>query len=112
MTARTIRQRVPAYEITEGAGVTVHRSIVTPALRNLDPFLLLDRFGSDDPDEYITGFPNHPPRGFINLPQYSTALHHADDGLAVLLLNHSPALNNARRLTRPDHLHAEYADSI
>jgi hypothetical protein len=65
MTLRTIRQRVSAIEVTEGAGVTVHRSIGTPALKNLDPFLMLDHFGSDDPDEYIAGFPDHPHRGFI-----------------------------------------------
>ena len=65
MTMRTIHQRVPAHEVTEGAGVTVHRSIGTPALRNLDPFLMLDHFGSDNPDEYIAGFPEHPHRGFI-----------------------------------------------
>lgn len=65
MSTRTIRQRVAAHEVTEGAGVTVHRSIGTPALRNLDPFLLLDHFGSDNPDEYIAGFPDHPHRGFI-----------------------------------------------
>jgi hypothetical protein len=67
MTLRTIRQRVSAFEVTEGAGVTVHRSIGTPALKNLDPFLMLDHFGSDDPDEYIAGFPDHPHRGFITL---------------------------------------------
>lgn len=65
MSTRTIRQLVPAFEVTEGAGVTVHRSIGTPALKNLDPFLMLDHFGSDDPDEYIAGFPEHPHRGFI-----------------------------------------------
>lgn len=65
MNTRRIRQLVPAFEVTEGAGVTVHRSIGTPALRNLDPFLMLDHFGSDDPDEYIAGFPDHPHRGFI-----------------------------------------------
>ncbi len=65
MTLRTIRQRVPALEVTEGAGVTVHRSIGTPVLKNLDPFLMLDHFGSDNPDEYIAGFPEHPHRGFI-----------------------------------------------
>jgi len=65
MNTRRIRQLVPAFEVTEGAGVTVHRSIGTPALKNLDPFLMLDHFGSDDPDEYIAGFPDHPHRGFI-----------------------------------------------
>jgi hypothetical protein len=65
MNTRRIRQLVPAFEVTEGAGVTVHRSIGTPALKNLDPFLMLDHFGSDNPDEYIAGFPEHPHRGFI-----------------------------------------------
>ena len=67
MTQRTIRQLVRAMEISEGAGVTVHRTIGTPALRNLDPFLMLDHFGSDNPNEYIAGFPDHPHRGFITL---------------------------------------------
>jgi redox-sensitive bicupin YhaK (pirin superfamily) len=51
--------------VSEGAGVTVHRTIGTPALRQLDPFLMLDHFSSDDPDDYIAGFPDHPHRGFI-----------------------------------------------
>jgi redox-sensitive bicupin YhaK (pirin superfamily) len=65
MTTRNIRQLVQARAVSEGAGVTVHRGIGTPALKNLDPFLMLDHFGSDDPDEYIAGFPDHPHRGFI-----------------------------------------------
>lgn len=60
----TTTRLVPAIEHTEGAGVTVHRTIGTPALRNLDPFMLLDHFSSDDPDDYIAGFPSHPHRGF------------------------------------------------
>ncbi|HEC18865.1 MAG TPA: pirin family protein [Gammaproteobacteria bacterium] len=61
---RTIAQCVPSLAVTEGAGVTVHRSIGTPALHHLDPFLMLDYFNSDRPDEYIAGFPEHPHRGF------------------------------------------------
>jgi redox-sensitive bicupin YhaK (pirin superfamily) len=50
-------------ETTDGAGVRLRRSIATPVLDYLDPFLLLDHFGSDDPDDYIAGFPMHPHRG-------------------------------------------------
>lgn len=67
MTTRHIQQLVQAAPLAEGAGVTVHRTIGTPALRHLDPFLMLDHFGSDNPDEYIAGFPDHPHRGFITL---------------------------------------------
>lgn len=62
---RSISQIIQAMPLTEGAGVTVHRSIGTPALRNLDPFLMLDYFSSNNPDDYIAGFPSHPHRGFI-----------------------------------------------
>ena len=55
---------IPAMETSEGAGVTVYRSIGIPSLRNYDPFMLLDQIGSDNPDEYIAGFPSHPHRGF------------------------------------------------
>ncbi len=62
---RPVKELIRAAEVTEGAGVTVRRTIGTPALKNLDPFLMLDHFGSSDPDEYIAGFPPHPHRGFI-----------------------------------------------
>lgn len=55
---------VPAMAVSEGAGVIVHRTIGTPALRNYDPFLLLDHISSDNPNDYIAGFPPHPHRGF------------------------------------------------
>lgn len=65
MTLRSVIRNIQAQAVSEGAGVTVHRTIGTQALRNLDPFLMLDHFGSDNPNEYIAGFPDHPHRGFI-----------------------------------------------
>jgi hypothetical protein len=62
---KTIDRVVAATPVREGAGVLVHRTIGTPACRHLDPFLMLDHFGSDNPNEYIAGFPDHPHRGFI-----------------------------------------------
>lgn len=67
MDTRHVTRLVASHELTEGAGVTVHRTLGTPTLRHLDPFLLLDHFSSDNPDEYIAGFPDHPHRGFITL---------------------------------------------
>ena len=64
MNIRDITQIVSAQEVTEGAGVSVFRSIGTRARRNLDPFLMLDQFSTYNPDDYIAGFPNHPHRGF------------------------------------------------
>lgn len=61
---REVTQLVQAMEVTEGAGVHVYRTIGTPARKNLDPFLMLDQFNTDDPDDYIAGFPEHPHRGF------------------------------------------------
>jgi quercetin 2,3-dioxygenase len=52
----------PIY-VMEGAGVRLQRSIATKKLDYLDPFLLFDHFGSDDPEDYLAGFPMHPHRG-------------------------------------------------
>ena len=61
---RTIRQAIPATATSDGAGVKLRRSIgAAPGLR-LDPFLMLDEFGTDRPEDYIAGFPPHPHRGF------------------------------------------------
>jgi redox-sensitive bicupin YhaK (pirin superfamily) len=49
---------------TDGAGVKLKRVIGSPSLDLIDPFLLLDEFGSDDPASWIAGFPDHPHRGF------------------------------------------------
>ncbi len=64
MTKRTILGILPAQATSDGAGVRLNRTIGTPALDVLDPFLLLDHFHSDDGADYIAGFPDHPHRGF------------------------------------------------
>jgi len=61
---RDVTRLVRGQPTSDGAGVKLTRVIGTQALPQLDPFLLLDEFGSDDPSAYIAGFPNHPHRGF------------------------------------------------
>jgi len=61
---RYIGKTVTGVPATDGAGVKLKRVIGTPALDMLDPFLMLDEFGSDDPQSWIAGFPEHPHRGF------------------------------------------------
>ena len=51
----------------DGAGVKLTRVINQPSLRYQDPFLMLDEFRSDNPNDYIAGFPPHPHRGFVTL---------------------------------------------
>ena len=67
MPIRKVTQLVRAQEVTEGAGVQVYRTLGTPACRHLDPFLMLDQFSTNNPDDYIAGFPEHPHRGFNTL---------------------------------------------
>ncbi len=64
MNPRIVSQVVAAQEASDGAGVRLRRSIGTATLRNLDPFLMLDAFGTDNPKDYLAGFPSHPHRGF------------------------------------------------
>jgi redox-sensitive bicupin YhaK (pirin superfamily) len=61
---RGVARVLPGMPTVDGAGVSLFRIIGQPALRHLDPFVLLDRFHSDDPSAYIRGFPDHPHRGF------------------------------------------------
>ena len=61
---RNVTRIVNGTETSDGAGVSLRRYIATPQLDMLDPFLLLDMFSSDNPDDYIAGFPPHPHRGF------------------------------------------------
>ncbi len=64
MIPRTLQQVIPATATADGAGVKLRRSIGQSPAARLDPFLMLDEFGTDNPDDYIAGFPDHPHRGF------------------------------------------------
>jgi redox-sensitive bicupin YhaK (pirin superfamily) len=61
---RAVIKVIAGVPATDGAGVELTRVIGSPELNMLDPFLLLDRFASDEPRDYIAGFPPHPHRGF------------------------------------------------
>jgi redox-sensitive bicupin YhaK (pirin superfamily) len=61
---RPVRQRLRGQAASDGAGVRLTRVIGSPQLPDLDPFLMLDEFGSDKPGDYLAGFPSHPHRGF------------------------------------------------
>jgi quercetin 2,3-dioxygenase len=60
---RRVDRVVVPQPVVEGAGVRLKRSIATRELDYVDPFLLFDHFGSDNPEDYLRGFPMHPHRG-------------------------------------------------
>ena len=64
MTPRSLQYLIPSMLTSDGAGVKLRRSIGAQRGRYLDPFLMLDEFGTDNPGDYIAGFPPHPHRGF------------------------------------------------
>jgi len=61
--ARVLR-KIRGTATSDGAGVRLTRVIGGHELPDLDPFLLLDEFGTDRAEDYIAGFPSHPHRGF------------------------------------------------
>ena len=58
-----VKKIIKAINASDGAGVKLKRSIGTPEADYIDPFLMLDEFGSENKDDYIAGFPPHPHRG-------------------------------------------------
>ena len=61
---RRLKRVIPSIAASDGAGVKLRRSIGASGALRIDPFLMLDEFFSDDPDDYLAGFPSHPHRGF------------------------------------------------
>jgi redox-sensitive bicupin YhaK (pirin superfamily) len=61
---RTLKQVIASVPTSDGAGVKLRRSLGSGLGAQVDPFLMLDEFYSDDPNDYLAGFPSHPHRGF------------------------------------------------
>jgi redox-sensitive bicupin YhaK (pirin superfamily) len=64
MSSRTLQRVIESVATSDGAGVKLRRSLGQSQATRLDPFLMLDEFSSDNPGDYIAGFPAHPHRGF------------------------------------------------
>ncbi len=62
--SRAVERVIAGQPTSDGAGVKLTRVLTQPLQQRLDPFLMLDAFGTDDPQDYIGGFPDHPHRGF------------------------------------------------
>jgi len=63
-TPRSVERIIQGQAVMDGAGVKINRVLTQTLQRRLDPFLMLDNFGSDQANDYIAGFPSHPHRGF------------------------------------------------
>lgn len=85
--SRRVEGLVAGQETTDGAGVRLTRVLSHSLQRRLDPFLMLDKFGSDDPRDYIAGFPDHPHRGFetVTYMLAGRMLHRDSEGNEDLL---------------------------
>lgn len=77
---RTVRQIAKGIPTSDGAGVKLTRVIGNQYVKNLDPFLMLDEFKSDDRADYMAGFPMHPHRGFETVTyMLKGAFRHGDN---------------------------------
>ena len=87
--SRTVERLVVGQATSDGAGVKLNRVLTQNLQHRLDPFLMLDAFGSDKPDDYIAGFPDHPHRGFetVTYMLAGRMLHRDSAGNEGLLQN-------------------------
>jgi redox-sensitive bicupin YhaK (pirin superfamily) len=79
--SRGLERLIQGQDTQDGAGVRLTRLLSHELQERLDPFLMLDAFGSDKPGDYIAGFPNHPHRGFETVTyMIAGRMRHKDSG--------------------------------
>jgi redox-sensitive bicupin YhaK (pirin superfamily) len=85
--SRSVEQLIMGQATSDGAGVKLTRVLTQQLQKRLDPYLMLDAFGTDDPQDYIGGFPDHPHRGFETITYMLTGRmrHHDSAGNQGLL---------------------------
>ncbi len=86
---RSVEQLITGQATSDGDGVKLTRVLTQNLQTRLDPYLMLDAFGTDDPQDYIGGFPDHPHRGFETITYMLTGRmrHHDSAGNSGLLQN-------------------------
>ena len=78
---RGVERVIAGQFVMDGAGVKINRVLTNTLQRRLDPFLMLDAFGSDKAGDYIAGFPEHPHRGFETVTyMLAGRMRHRDSG--------------------------------
>ena len=81
MSPRSLKRVIRSVATSDGAGVKLRRSLGSSQALRHDPFLMLDEFYSDDPNDYLAGFPAHPHRGFETVTYMLDGhMQHKDSG--------------------------------